>query len=315
MKRLLLRRLSIAPATLFAITVLIFLGTEVLPGDTAEAMLGQAATPELLAAMRERLGLDDPMVVRYVRWLGGMLTGDLGVSAANGVAVAEIVGPRFWNTVFLALYAAAVVMPLSLLLGVLSAAFPESLLDRTISVVTTFLISIPDFVIGVLLVALFAVSLHLFPAVIYQPNWGNLGVALHQMFLPVMTLLFTLLAHLTRMTRAAILDALSSGYVEMALLKGVKKQRILLRHVLPNAIGPVLSVVALGFGYLFSGVVIVEVVFNYPGLGRLLVDSVALRDLPMIQACTLIFCAFYVLFNLLADVSVVALNPRLRAAR
>lgn len=308
------RRIVLALLTLFAASVLVFAATEVLPGDVAKAMLGQAATEETVAAIRERLNLDRPAPERYFEWATNALSGQLGRSFTNSIEVTRIIGPRLANTAWLALYAALVAIPIALSLGLLCAAYPDSWFDRILSSSTIFLVSVPEFVIGVCLVAVLAVEFRLFPAVIYRPDWTDLGRALGQAFLPMLTLVCALLAHMVRMTRAAVIEILTTSYVEMALLKGASKWRILLRHALPNAIGPILSVVALNLGYLFSGVVVVEVVFSYPGLGRLLVDSIFFRDIPVVQATAAIFCGVYIILNTLADVSLLALNPRLRHA-
>lgn len=308
------RRIVLALLTLIAASVLVFAATEVLPGDVAEAMLGQSATEETVAAIRERLNLDRPAPVRYLEWVSNAASGDFGRSFTNGIVVTQIIGPRLANTAFLALYAALVAIPLALSLGLLCAAFPDSWFDRFLSSSTIFMVSVPEFVIGVCLVAVLAVEFRLFPAVIYLPDWSDPGRALGQTFLPMLTLVCALLAHMVRMTRAAVIEILTTSYVEMALLKGASKGRIIVRHALPNALGPILSVVALNLGYLFSGVVVVEVVFSYPGLGRLLVDSIFFRDIPVIQITAAIFCGVYIILNTFADLSLVALNPRLRHA-
>lgn len=308
------RRLLLGILTLWAISVMVFLGTEILPGDVAEAILGQSATPETVAALREKLGLNAPAWERYFTWLGRFLAGDLGESLINGVPVERIIGQRIWNTINLALYATAVVMPLSLLLGILCAAWPEGAFDRATTSGTVFFISIPDFVIAIVLIIVFARELGWFPSVIHRPRWDDFLATLGQTFLPMLTLVLTILAHVIRMTRAAILDVLKQPYIEMALLKGVSKSRIIIRHAIPNALGPIVNVIALNLGYLVSGVVIVEVIFTYPGLGRLMVDSVVFRDVPQIQAVALVFCGFYIALNICADMGAILANPRLRHA-
>jgi len=313
--KLIVRRLLLGLLTLWAISIMVFLGTEILPGDVAEAILGQSATPENVAALREKLGLNAPSWERYFSWLGGVLTGDLGASLTNGVAVDRIIGQRIWNTINLALYATVVALPLSLMLGLMCAAWPEGTFDRTTSSTTVFFISIPDFVIAILLIIIFARELGWFPSVIHRPRWSNFFETLGDTFLPMLTLVLTILAHIIRMTRAAVLDVLKQAYIEMALLKGVSKWRIIMRHAIPNALGPIVNVVALNLGYLVSGVVIIEVIFTYPGLGRLMVDSVVFRDLPQIQAVALIFCGFYIALNICADIGAIMANPRLRYAK
>ncbi len=315
MLKLIAVRILLGLLTLWAISVLVFLGTEILPGDVAEAILGQAATPETIAALREQLGLNAPPWERYINWLGNILIGDLGTSLSNGVAIDRIIGSRVWNTINLALYATAVALPISLLLGLLCAAWPESTFDRVTTSTTVFFISIPDFVIAILLIIVFATELGWFPSVVHRPRWDNLFTTLGQTFLPMLTLVLTILAHIIRMTRAAVLDILKQAYIEMALLKGVSKSRIIIRHAIPNSLGPIINVIALNLGYLVSGVVIVEVVFTYPGLGRLMVDSVVFRDLPLIQASALVFCGFYIALNICADLIAIMANPRLRYAK
>ena len=310
---LILGRLVFGVVTLFTISILIFLGTVFLPGDVAEAILGQAATDEAVAVLREQLGLNRPLTEQYFSWLLGFATGDLGNSLASGAPVSKVVSGRLLNTVLLAVYAIILALPLALFLGFLCAAYPDSRLDRTISIVSVFTISIPDFVIALFLVIIFAVELRWFPTLVYRPNWGDPLSMMHKTFLPVVTLLFTMLAYMIRMIRAAILETLKTAYAEMALLKGAKKFRVIVRHGLPNAIGPIVNVVALNVGYLISGVAVVEIVFSYPGLGRLMIDAVLFRDLPVLQATVMIFAALFIAANLIADVAGVAANPRLRS--
>lgn len=315
MSKLIIRRLLFAALTLLATSMIVFGVTEVLPGDVATALLGQNATPEMIANMREQLGLNAPMVERYGRWLISFLTGDMGKSLATGAPVADVLRPRIWNTLGLAAYSALVGIPLALALGVLSAAWYQSAFDRILSSATVFLVSVPEFVIAIILVVVLAVELRLFPSVAARPSWGDPLTFMWQLFLPMATVVCTMLAHMVRMTRAVVLDVLATPYVEMALLKGAPKSRIIIRHALPNAIGPVLSVIALNLGYLISGIAVIEVVFSFPGLGKLMVDSIFYRDLPLVQATAMIFCTVFVLSNTMADVCAVALNPRIRYAR
>ena len=312
MIKLIARRVMLGLITLIAISILVFAGTEILPGDVAGAVLGQSVTAETKAAWRERLGLDRPVSVRYFEWLGNILTGDLGNSFATDYPVAEIVKIRLWNTLFLAVVTTLVAVPISVALGLLSAAFPDGWFDRTTSIVSLFLISVPEYLIAILLVMAFAVHWNLFPALTYTTEFQSLGEAARALTLPVTTLVVAMLAHIVRMTRAAVLDVLRSSYIEMAILKGAGKSRIILRHALPNALAAIVNVVALNIGYLISGVVIIEVVFSYPGLGRLMVDSVAVRDMPLIQITAMFFCAAYISLNIIADVIAIVSNPRLR---
>jgi peptide/nickel transport system permease protein len=304
------RRILFTALAVLATSVIVFSVTEVLPGDVAQIILGQGATAERVETLREQLGLNAPPVERYVAWLGNLVQGNLGTSLATRADVLQTITPRFWNTVMLAGYSAVVTIPLAILLGIVCAAYPNGLVDRTFSAISIFLVSIPEFVVGLVLVLLFAIYFKWFPSIVVRPNWGSPGTLLWQLFLPMLTLLCSILAHTVRMTRAALLDALSMPYVEMALLKGLPRRKVILEHALPNAVAPIASVIALNLGYLISGVALVEVVFAYPGLGRLMIDSIAYRDLPLIQATAMVFCILFILFNLIADLSAVLLSPR-----
>jgi peptide/nickel transport system permease protein len=312
--KFLVRRLLLGLLTLWAITVLVFAGTEILPGDVASAILGQSATEELKAALRVQMGLDRPMLVRYFEWFSRILSGDLGVSLANNFPVADLVGPRIFNTLYLAAVTAAIAVPVSVALGLFSAAFPDSPFDRGINVVTLFAVSVPDFLIAIILIIIFSVEMRWFPMMLRRVDFSDFGGSMHAMALPVATLMLTMLSHMIRMTRATILDVLRSPYVEMAILKGASKGRIILRHALPNALAPIVNVIALNLGYLISGVVVIEVVFTYPGLGRLMIDAITVRDLPLVQITALIFCATYIVLNIMADMVATISNPRLRYA-
>lgn len=306
------RRLLIGVFILLIVSVLVFAGTEILPGDVATAILGQSATPELVALIRERLGLDDPVYLRYLHWLGGLVTGNLGTSLVNGADLGGEVGVRLFNTFFLALLTASVAVPLSIVLGLLSALKPNGALDRTISTVTLALISLPDFLTAIILVTLFAVTWKFFPAIVNIRSDDGITDIMHALVLPVATLVFAVLAHMVRMTRTVVLNVLTSPPIEMALLKGVPRWRILIVHALPNALAPIVNVIALNLAYLIAGIVVIETLFNVLGLGRFTVESVQNRDIPAVQVCAMIFCAVYVLLNLLADVISIIANPRLR---
>jgi peptide/nickel transport system permease protein len=312
--RMIGRRLLWGLLTLWVVSLVIFFATELLPGDLAEAILGQAATEETVAAMRAQLGLDQPAPVRYWNWLSGVMTGDLGMSLANRRPVADLVWGRLGNTLFLAAYAAALAVPLSLALGVLSALWRGSLFDRAANAATLSSISFPEFFVAYILIFLLAQG-GWFPSMVRLSSGMGLGQMLYVTFLPALTLTLVVTAHMMRMTRAAIINLLASPYIEMARLKGMSPLRVILRHALPNAWAPIVNVVALNLAYLITGVVVVEVVFVYPGLGQLMVDSVANRDLPVVQAVALIFAAAYVLLNLLADVLSTLSNPRLMHRR
>lgn len=312
---LVLKRLSLGLATMFVISVLIFVGVEALPGDVAEAILGQEATPEAVAAFRKELKLDLPPHVRYAAWLNSFIQGDMGNSLANGRPVTEMIGWRIVNTILLAVSAAVISVPLAILLGILAALYRNSLLDRFISGITLAAISFPEFFVAYILIALFAVTWPIFPSIANIDNTMPFGDKIYAIILPCVTLSFVVIAHMMRQTRAAIINVMASPFIEMARLKGLKKTRIIVMHALPNALSPVINVVALNMAYLVVGVVIVEVVFVYPGLGQLLVDTVSKRDIPVVQASGLIFAVTYVGFNLLADILSILSNPRLRNPR
>lgn len=315
MIRLILRRLLSGAGVLWLVTLLVFGGTEILPGDLAEAVLGQNATAESLAAVRQRLGLERPLHVRYFEWIHNLATGSLGVSLASGRPIAELFEERVGNTVRLAVFAAVIAVPLALGLGLLAALRAGGALDRAISTTILCLMSVPEYFVAAVLVLFFAVKLRWLPVTAtMRPDQSWLQI-ITLLALPVLTLTIVLLAHLARMTRAAILNVMSSAYIENATLKGMTRARIVLRHALPNALPPILNVVALNLAYLVSGVIVVETVFNYPGLGSLMVSAVATHDLPLVQACAMIFCVVYIALNLAADLLSILANPRLRHPR
>ena len=307
-----LKRLGLGLATLLVVSVLIFGAVEFLPGDVAQAVLGQGATEETVAAMREQLGLDRPAAARYVEWFSGVLSGDFGSSLITKAPVAETIGPRFVNTLLLALYAAVIAVPLAIVLGVLAALFRNSLFDRISNVGTLVSISSPEFFLGYILILYLAVNTGYFHSIATLDEDMVLSEKLHRMFLPALTMVLVVVAHMMRMTRATIISLLSSPYIEMARLKGIPEWKVVARHALPNSWAPIINVVALNLAYLITGVVLVEVVFVYPGIGQLLVDSVTKRDFPVVQACCLIFAATFILLNLAADVGTILTNPRLR---
>ena len=304
------KRLLLGLLTLFVISLIIFGATELLPGDLAQNILGQSATPETVAAFRRELGLDQPAYTRYINWLLGALQGDFGTSLANKRPIADLIATRLSNTLFLAVYAAALSVPLSLALGILAALWRNSVFDRTANALALTSISFPEFFVAYILIFVLAQS-GFFPSMARMDPSTGFGEALYRTFLPALTLTLVVTAHMMRMTRAAIINLLASPYIEMARLKGMSPSRVILKHALPNALAPIITVVALNLAYLITGVVVVEVVFVYPGLGQLMVDSVAKRDFPVVQAVALIFAAAYVLLNLLADVLSTLSNPRL----
>ena len=313
--KLIVQRFAFGLVTLLVITILISLALEALPGDFAEQRLGQSATPETIAAIRDQLGLNQPIHIRYLQWLGNFLQGDMGISLSNSRPVAELLASRLGNTLFLAVASAIVAVPLALFLGIVAALYRESLLDKLISTATLAAISLPEFFIGYVLVALFAVNWQIFPAISSISDSMSLGEKIYASLLPIATLTFVIVAHMMRMTRAAIINLMQSPFIEMATLKGLTRARIVTHHALPNALSPIINVVVLNLAYLVVGVVVVEVVFIYPGLGLLMVDSVTSRDLPIVQACILIFGATYITLNMLADILSIVSNPRLRHPR
>jgi peptide/nickel transport system permease protein len=313
--RLILRRLALGVLTVWAASVVIFVATEILPGDVATAVLGQSATPQALENIRKELELDRPAPVRYAQWLGDFLQGDLGTSLANRRPISDVIGQRLLNTLFLAGVAAVIAVPLAILLGLIAALYRDTLLDKSISTATLAAISMPEFLIGYLLIFLLAVHVQLFPSLARIHGGMGLGEKLYAVALPAITLTAVVVAAMMRMTRAAVISVLASPFIEMAELKGVPRAAIIFRHALPNALSPIINVVVLNLAYLVVGVIVVEVVFVYPGMGQLMVDGVAKRDVPLVQACGLIFAVTYVGLNLLADVLAIVANPRLRHPR
>lgn len=315
MLKIIFGRLALGILTLLAVSVLIFAATEILPGDVASAVLGQGATPETLAVFRKELGLDRPATTRYLEWFWGAIRGDLGVSMTNKRAILEEVAPRFRNTMFLASFAALIAVPLSVGLGIVSAINEGKLIDRAANVLSLMTISVPEFFIAYVLILVFAVQLDWFPSLATVNSDMGLFEKLYVAALPAVTLTLLVTAHMLRMTRASVLSVMSQPYIEMAFLKGMRRRRVIVKHALPNAAGPIITVVALNLAYLIVGVVVIEVVFVYPGIGQLMVDAVSKRDLPVVQACGLIFAGAFIVLNTLADILAILVNPRLRHPR
>lgn len=313
--RMVAQRIALGLLLLWAVSAVIFAGTQILPGDVATAMLGQQATPEAVANIRNELGLNRPAVVRYFDWLGHAVRGDFGKSYTNGQDIAKAIGKRLGNTLFLAGAAAAISVPLALILGILAVRFRNTLFDRFLSIVTLSAVSLPEFFAGYLLIVLFAVNLRWLPSTATIRDSMSLGQQLYAISLPTLTLVLVVVGYMMRMTRAAVLNVLSSAYIETAELKGISPSRIIWRHALPNALAPIVNVVALNLAYLVVGVVVVEVIFVYPGMGQYMVDHVAKRDVPVVQACGMVFASVYIILNLIADLAAVLANPRLRHPR
>ncbi|MGR3711572.1 MAG: ABC transporter permease [Shimia sp.] len=310
--KLLVQRIALGLLLLFLVSILIFAGTIILPGDVAQAILGQSATPEALANLRRDLGLNDPPVTRYFNWLGGVLQGDLGTALTSGQDIATAIGKRLGNTLFLAFWAALISVPLAILLGLIAVRYRERWPDKVISAVTLASISVPEFLIAYVAIFIVSVRLRWAPSVTTINDSMSLGEKLHTISIPVAVLTLVVLAHMMRMTRAAILNVMQSAYVETAELKGLRMFNIIWKHALPNAVAPVINVVMLNMAYLVVGVVVIEVVFTYPGMGQYLVDHVSKRDIPVVQACGLIFAAVYIGLNMVADIVSIVANPRLR---
>ncbi|MGH6807123.1 MAG: ABC transporter permease [Ensifer adhaerens] len=309
---LVLSRLLIDLITLVIVSLAVFFATTLLPGDTATILLGQAATPEAVEGLRKAMHLDDPAIFRFLRWIAGLLQGDLGTSYANEMPVADLIGGRFINTLQLAGVTALFSVPIALTLGITAAMLRGSLYDRAVTVLTIGVISVPEFMIATSAVLIFAVYLKWLPALSFANEVTSLTDLLRIYAMPVITLTFVISAQMIRMTRAAVIETLNTPYVEMALLKGASRPRIVFRHALPNALGPIVNAVALSLSYLLGGVIIVETIFNYPGIAKLMVDAVATRDLPLIQSCAMIFCLGYLLLITAADIIAILSNPRLR---
>ncbi|GLQ81280.1 ABC transporter permease [Mesorhizobium huakuii] len=310
--KLIAQRIALGILLLLAISVLIFAGTQILPGDVAQAILGQSATPESLANLREQLGLNDPAYVRYFHWLGGVLTGDLGTAMSSGQDIATSIKGRLWNTLFLAFWAAVVAVPLAIILGLIAVRYRNGWVDKLISGLALASTSFPEFFIGYLLVYFFAVKWQIFPAISTVYDGMPFGERMQAITLPATALTLVVLAHMMRMTRAAILNVMQSAYVETAELKGLSAFAVIRKHAFPNAIAPIINVVMLNLAYLIVGVVVVEVIFVYPGMGQYLVDHVTKRDVPVVQAVGLIFAAVYISLNIIADIAAIVANPRLR---
>ncbi len=314
-----LQRLGLGFVTLFFVSIIIFSAVVMLPGDFGEQVLGQAATKETVAAYRKELGLDQPAHVRYFDWVTKAMKGDFGQSFSGRAAsgndrsrtVVELIAPRLKNTLYLAVYAAFISVPLALFLGITAALYRNTWYDKTINALTLTTISFPEFFVAYILILVLSSLNPVFPSLANVTDEMSLWEFLYRITLPALTLTLVIVAHMMRMTRAAIINLLASPYIEMARLKGASATKVILYHALPNAWAPIATVIAFNLAYLVVGVVVVEVVFAYPGIGQLMVDSVSRRDIPVVQACALIFAATYILLNLIADIVGIITNPRL----
>lgn len=313
---MILRRLGAAWITVVVVAVVVFVGVELMPGDACTAMLGRdAARLEVLESCRDRMGLNRPPVERFLAWAGDLARGDLGVSMKRERPIVDIVGPRLRNTLILAVSAALAGVPLAIGLGVLVALRRERPFDIVVSTTALVAMTMPEFVVAALLILIFAVWLGWSAGVVTAAYDAPALTLLFATPLPAVTLALVYMAHILRMVRSSVIDTAGADYILMARLKGVPERQIVRRHLLPNAILPTIPVIGLTLAWLLSGVVIVESAFNYPGIGRLAVNAVADRDLPLVQAVTLIFGLIYVSMTLIADLLAMALNPRLRTRR
>lgn len=313
MSRLIVRRLLVSLAVLWLVTLLVFVATLLLPGDPARAILGQQATPERIAALQAQLDLDAPVWQRYLQWLGGVFTGDLGTSTASQGPVNELLGGRIAASLVLLVSAAVLSTAVGLALGTWTAVRRGRGADHAVSGASLVVAALPEFVIGIALIVLLSTTvLPLLPSVTLAPPGEQVWSKPTQLILPVLTLTLVVTPYITRMMRATMSEVLDSGYVEMARLKGIPERTVLLRHALPHAIGPVAQVIALQLAWLAGGVVVVEFLFRYPGVGQALIDAVNNRDVEVVQAITLLIAAVYIVVNLLADIVGVLANPKLR---
>lgn len=315
MTRLILSRIGLGLLTLFVVSLVIFVLTQILPGDVASSVLGQGATPENLAAFRHELGLDKPAIFRYLAWLAGAVHGDFGVALTNRRDIVGELWPRFKNTLFLASYAALLALPIAVGFGILAAVREGRLTDRVANIAALVAISAPEFFVGYLLILNLAVNHDWFPSLATVGSNTPFGERVWAVTLPAVTMTFLVTAHMLRMTRNSVLATMSTPYVEMAFLKGLTRGRVVTRHALPNAASPIISVIALNLAYLVVGVVVVENVFTYPGIGQYMIDAVNKRDVPVVEACGIVFAAVFITLNTLADVLSIFLNPRLRHPR
>jgi len=311
---LIARRVGAGILTLLIVSAVVFFITSLLPGDAAQMILGQNATPETVAALRQQLGLDQPLLVRYLHWLTGMVQGDFGISFASHLPVSQLVAQRIPATFELAGITTLICVPLALIIGIIAAMNRGSRLDRALVIGTMATVAVPEFLVATVAVLIFAVKLHWVSAMSFGSPDSDLLSYLKAYALPVLTLCCVLVAQMARMTRAAIINQLDSPYLEMARLKGVSPLRAVLRHALPNAVGPIANAISLSLSYLFGGVIIIETIFSYPGLASQLVDAVSNRDLPVVQLCVMLFAACYLVLLLAADILTIAFNPKWRSA-
>lgn len=310
---MLARRMTSAAMTLLMVSIVIFSIASLLPGDAAQEALGQSATPEQVAALRHEMGLDQPAPLRYMHWLSGMVQGDAGQSLVAGMPVDQIIAERLPNTLMLAGMTAVLAVPLALIMGITAAIRRGTWVDRAINLASLSMVALPEFLVATLGVLVFSVKLMWLPSIAMVSAEATWSATLRSCALPILSLTVVVVAQMARMTRAAIADQLDRPYVEMARLKGASLTRVVLGHVLPNCLGPIVNAMALSLSYLMGGAIIVETIFNFPGLASLMVNAVTSRDMPLLQACAMIFCSAYLLLVLVADMVALLANPRLRA--
>ena len=315
MLRLIVRRLLFIVPTLLLVSIVIFLLVEVVPGDPGRVKLGPYASAEQVAQVDHQLGFDRPLARRYVHWLGGFLTLHWGDSWNLGVPVFSLTMQRLWSSAQLAALALVIIIPLSILLGVVAALRRDGIADRIITVTSLSLTVIPEFVSGVVLIVLFAVTIKIFPVSAVAPAGSGPFTRIYHLILPAIPLMFVELGYIARMARAGMIEALDTAYVRTATLKGLPRRRIVVTHALRNALAPTVAVIGTQIGWLVGGLVVVETLFNYPGIGKLMADSATLKDVPVLEATVLVVAAIYMLSNLAADVIVALLNPRVRFGR
>jgi peptide/nickel transport system permease protein len=312
LKWLVANRIGVMLVTMLFVSMIVFATTEMLPGDVAEIVLGQNATPEAVKGLRQAMNLDEPAVLRYLSWLKNLMVGDLGQSLVNNIPISDMLGARLGNSLLLAGFTALVSVPIALLLGTTAAIWRGTPYDYIVGALTISVVSVPEFLVATVAVLVFSVHLHWLPALSSLNNIHSITDLLRVFAMPVMVLSFVISAQMIRMTRAVVIEALRSPYIEMATLKGVSPTGIVLKHALPNTVGPVANAVALSLSYLLGGVIIVETIFNYPGVAKLMVDAVSTRDMPLIQACAMIFSFSYLMLVTIADILAIIFNPRLR---
>lgn len=307
------KRFASSLLTLLLVSIVVFTIAQLLPGDAAQEALGQSATAEQVAALRHEMGLDRPAHERYVSWASSMVGGDPGQSLVANMPVSEVISSRLPNSLLLAALTALVAVPVALAIGIGSAMNRGGRLDRALNVSTLSMVAVPEFLVATLAVLILSVKLRWLPSIALVSDDMSWGDYLRGAAMPILCLSIVVIAQMARMTRAAVIDQMDRPYVEMAVLKGVPPVRVVLRHIMPNAVAPIVNAMALSLSYLLGGAIIVETIFNYPGLASLMVNAVTSRDMPLLQACAMIFCVAYLILMLIADVTAILANPRLRA--